>query len=130
MKYHVDFFGIHEFPCPCCGRVKVAAALVFWLDVMRRAIGAPLKINSGVRCASRNASVGGSATSRHLIGCAVDIARPSSVDYDELVNLARRLAGEGNGWEIVTYLSQTYFHFGVPRAHEGELWDGNKILTV
>jgi hypothetical protein len=68
--------------------------------------------------------------SRHLIGCAADIARPSNVDYDVLVSMARRLAGEGNGWEIVTYPSRTYFHFGVPRAHEGELWDGNKFLSL
>ena len=79
MKQEIRHFSISEFRCPCCGHVKVAAALVFWLEIFRRALGTPLKINSGCRCESRNKAVGGAASSRHLIGCAADLAKPAKV---------------------------------------------------
>ena len=139
MKYRINHFEIREFNCPCClssldGGVRVAVALVFWLEVMRRALGRPLVINSGFRCASRNAGVGGSTTSRHLIGCAADVARPDGVSYTDLLNMARRFSvgsgGSPNTWEIVAYPSQTYFHLGVPREEQAKLWDGGEVVTL
>lgn len=128
MIYRVKHFKLEEFPCPCCGRVKAAAALIFWLDVLRRALGQPLKINSGFRCPSRNAAVGGAASSRHLIGCAADIAKPLGVEYHVLFQTALRLfGGSAEGWEVKEYPSRTYIHVGVPREHERILWEGNEI---
>ena len=142
MKYRINHFEMREFNCPCClsshlssldgdnGGLssRVAVALVFWLEVLRRALGRPLTINSGFRCASRNIGVGGSATSRHLIGCAADVARPDGVSYTDLVNMARRFSG--GMWEIVTYPSETYFHLAVPRDEAGRLWNGEQDITL
>ena len=44
----------------------------FAMDKVRRKLGAPIKVNSGYRCAELNAAVGGSATSSHSSGLAVD----------------------------------------------------------
>ena len=126
MKHSVRHFSVKEFNCPCCGRVKVAVALVFWLDVFRRALGHPLRVNSGFRCASRNAGVGGSSTSRHLIGCAADLSIPEGVERDAFFQMARRLSGEG--WEIKEY--PTFLHIAVPREKQIKVWDGGEVVTL
>ena len=127
-KHEVKHFLLTEFRCPCCGRSDTAATLVFWLDVLRRAVGRPVKVNSGFRCERRNVQVGGASSSRHLIGCAADLATPAGVRYDDFVGFARRFAGEG--WEIVTYDSGTYFHLAVPRDQRSVLWDGRRVIAL
>jgi uncharacterized protein YcbK (DUF882 family) len=81
----------------------------------------PLVVNSGYRCENRNVAVGGSATSRHLIGCAADIATPRGLLYNtEFVGIVKRLSG--SGWEIVTYPCGTYIHIAVPRDYRFIVW--------
>ena len=128
MKYNVRHFNLREFNCPCCGRAYVAVALVFWLDVLRRSLGHALVVNSGFRCVARNAAVGGSPSSRHLIGCAADVAKPPALEYRVFSQTARRLSCDG--WEVIEYLSQTYIHIGVPRVHKARTWDGIKNITL
>jgi uncharacterized protein YcbK (DUF882 family) len=77
-----DFFELDEFKCPCCNENEISKHLVSLLDRIRREyILFPIKINSGYRCAAHNEEVGGSKTSSHLDGVAVDI---------HCVNSARR----------------------------------------
>ena len=60
-------FRRSEFACRCgCGLAEPAPALVDGLQALRDAIGRPLVITSGCRCAKHNAEVGGTAASRHL----------------------------------------------------------------
>ena len=128
MKYRVKHFEIREFACRCCGRAAVTVALVFWLDVLRRSLGQPLHINSGFRCAAHNARVDGSASSRHLIGCAADVAKPERVDYDVFFQFARRLSCEG--WEAIEYPSRSHIHLAVPRDQQSRVWNGERVITV
>lgn len=69
-------FTSREFDCPCardsCQTTIVDSRLVEGLEALRRALG-PLAINSGFRCSSHNAEVGGKPDSQHLIGFAADI---------------------------------------------------------
>ena len=75
------FFTEDEFKCSCgCGlgfaqmNATFLSRLVFargWSDV-------PYVINSAIRCEKHNKSVGGSETSSHLTGLAIDIACTSS----------------------------------------------------
>ena len=67
MNYNIAHFKLREFACPCCGRVEVVTSLVLWLEVLRRAWGGAIHVNSGFRCARRNADVGGAKNSRHLM---------------------------------------------------------------
>ena len=128
MTHHVKHFLLKEFDCPCCGKSIVAVELVFWLDVFRRAIGKPLQVNSGYRCEPRNKFVYGSEKSRHMIGCAADLAKPARIEYADFSALARRLAGDG--WEIETYPSGTYIHIAVPRAAANKVWTGERDITI
>lgn len=66
-------FNREEFACPCCGKDNIHDKLVETVQVIRDAVGAPVIVNSGVRCATRNKDVGGVANSSHLTGYAADI---------------------------------------------------------
>ena len=73
-----------EMDCPCCGLNNVDGR---WLELVNEAqqvtneqIGyyVPFKVNSGCRCPQHNEDVGGSATSPHLDGMAIDLSVNSS----------------------------------------------------
>lgn len=69
------YFKDSEFTCKCgCGTNNIDDALVRKLDIAREKAGVPFVINSACRCAAHNKKVGGSATSSHLTGHAVDIS--------------------------------------------------------
>ncbi|MDE6296551.1 MAG: peptidase M15 [Muribaculaceae bacterium] len=57
------------------------------LDPLRDAWGAPLRVNSGYRCAELNRAVGGVKNSQHLFGEAADITAGSHAANRRLLNL-------------------------------------------
>jgi len=70
-------FTAREFICPCCGEEGVRDALVFLLQMAHDALPEDrvMVITSAYRCKKHNSDpkVGGSSTSSHLKGLAVDI---------------------------------------------------------
>lgn len=66
-------FNRKEFACPCCGKDNIDMRLVETVQAIRDAVGAPVIVNSGVRCAKHNKAVGGAPNSSHLSGYAADI---------------------------------------------------------
>lgn len=118
MNYRVRYFTPKEFLCPCCRHGTVAALLVVWLDLLRRAWGGPLTLNSGWRCAVHNSEVGGARNSRHRIGCAADIRVPGQ-DGDQFARLAQRLC-DLPGWEYRGFPS--FIHIAVPREEAMKVW--------
>ena len=77
-------FGPSEFRCHCqspdCDEAPVNMQLVGMLDRARAGAGIPFVITSGVRCPRHNAFVGGSPSSSHISGLAVDIRATSGQD--------------------------------------------------
>lgn len=87
------FNPAREFTCHCgCGLLNADPYLISLLDDARAKLGMIIYITSGCRCPSHNVSVGGSPTSSHLIGKAVDIhvANPS---YRNELETALRAVG-------------------------------------
>lgn len=125
MRYAVAHFEPEEFVCPCCGRGRASQLLVLWLDLLRRAWGGPVRVNSGFRCAARNREVGGVPRSRHLLGCAADLAPASSAGAADFFGLARRLCGLP-GWEVIVHAR--FVHIAVPASESEALWEGGSIL--
>ena len=74
----IKHFKRAEFKCKCgkCGGFPVEPDedLVKLLDKIREHFNAPVRINSGIRCATHNKNVGGATSSQHLKGTAADIA--------------------------------------------------------
>ena len=74
-------FKPEEFACHCgCGQNHVSEKLMSMLEVARSIYGAPMSILSGFRCPQHNAAVGGTPSSAHLSGEAVDILCTTSSD--------------------------------------------------
>ena len=61
-------------------KAKMIAFVENVLDKARARFGKPIVVNSGYRCAELNKAVGGSATSQHQKGEAVDITAQDKAD--------------------------------------------------
>lgn len=68
-------FRVREFACKCgrCEKILIDDALVQWLQKLRDHFGVSVNVNSGYRCSTHNAAVGGASTSHHMRGQAADI---------------------------------------------------------
>lgn len=65
------------------------------LDPMREAWGSAVVVNSGYRCKELNDAVGGSKTSAHPLGYAVDVV-PRRKSFDEFVEFVVNWVKENN----------------------------------
>lgn len=88
-------YNRREFVCKCgCGFDAIKPELVDMLQVIRDRAGAPVFINSGCRCKTHNAKVGGVANSSHTGGYAADIYI-SGWDNFRLGDYIKRLYKQG-----------------------------------
>lgn len=93
-----DHFSLREFRCPCeltsCTVTKVDLSLIELLEIIRLALGIPLKITSGYRCPEHNASIDKSAPkSQHIEGKAADVLIPDHKHY-----LVEAMVGDKGGF--------------------------------
>ncbi|HEY0281068.1 MAG TPA: D-Ala-D-Ala carboxypeptidase family metallohydrolase [Rhizomicrobium sp.] len=95
-------FTAREIACPCCGEVTVWPLALDALEALRAAMNAPLRINSGHRCALHNARVGGAPLSLHK-RLAFDVALARH-DPAALASAARACGFRGFGF------GQTFLH--------------------
>jgi len=126
MKVDVERFRLDEFRCPCCGGVKVSSSLALLLDILRFILAAPLVVTSGYRCSKHNKKVGGVSRSRHLIGCAADIACPPGVPFEKFHAAAARIFVPAGGG-CLEYRHRFFLHLEVPRSMSVWLWDGGPV---
>lgn len=74
----IVYFDKSEFACHCGGKycngfpAEPKEKLIRVADSIRKNLGAPASVSSGVRCSRHNSSVGGVSNSRHLEGKAMD----------------------------------------------------------
>lgn len=74
-----NYVKISELDCKCgCGHNNANENFLYKLNHARHLAEVPFVITSGCRCNEHNEKVGGSLTSAHLVGLAVDIACPDS----------------------------------------------------
>ena len=78
----IKYFTREEFRCKCGGKycngfpAEPQEGMVRAIDNVREHFGKAFTPNSGVRCPTHNANVGGVSNSRHLYGKAVDFRVP------------------------------------------------------
>ena len=79
-------FTFEEIKCKCgCSGKIINYNLLLRLELARRNSDLPFKINSWCRCSQHNRQVGGSLTSSHLNGLAVDIHCPTPEFQNKLM---------------------------------------------
>ena len=90
--------GQYQHTCNCHGRIKVKHRLIELLEQLRELCGnRPLYINSGYRCPTHNAAVGGAASSQHCLGTAADVSRPAGMTFEDFVSAVKQLSFDGIG---------------------------------
>lgn len=114
---YTTHFARWEFACPqseaghdadCDGfPVEMDPVLMERLEALRCALGRPVVITSGIRCAAQNAAVDGIAASRHMSGKAADLYCPG-VHYTEVARVAR-----AQGLWALEYPEEAYVHVEV-----------------
>ena len=67
-------FRVSEFACKHCGENKIDQRVINMAQVIREAMGEPVHVNSGYRCKTHNARVGGVNNSYHTQGLAADLS--------------------------------------------------------
>jgi hypothetical protein len=113
----LKYFTLREFTCGCgCGMVSMSGELLLMLDEARAIAGRPLVITSGYRCRKHNNNVGGSPTSSHLTGKAVDIScrgdRDRGAIISGLIHAGFRRIG----------IAKTFIHADVEEKKSGAVW--------
>ena len=99
----IRYFTRAEFKCKCGGRfcngypVEIDMNMVKIADEIRNRIGKPIQINSGIRCKTHNANVGGVSNSQHLYGNAADLGCPSGCTPEQMASIAEEIMGDTGG---------------------------------
>ena len=73
-----NYFKRSEEWCPCCKGGGLLTDFHDKLNEARDIAGVPFVLNSAFRCPEHNSAVGGSETSSHMAGLAVDIKAEDS----------------------------------------------------
>lgn len=108
------YFSKEELKCPCCGTCLMDADFLNYLDLLRKACGMPLRINSGFRCEKHNAELKDSKqNSLHLVGKAADIHCPPVMRW-QIINAAIKIGFTGIG------IGANFIH--LDRSQPARIW--------
>jgi uncharacterized protein YcbK (DUF882 family) len=119
-------FSEDEFRCKCCGALPpegIDQNLVNLLDDMRDAVGGPLNLNCGYRCAAHNAEVGGVPNSQHNANpCTAADIDATDVGVEVLAQIAEAAGADGIG----RYENDKFLHVDTRSGRIGDTyrWDG------
>jgi uncharacterized protein YcbK (DUF882 family) len=98
-----------DFKCPCCGQDLTDPRLESRVRQIEEEVGEELTVTSGYRCKKHNEEVGGSPTSSHMKGLAVDLACGNSRLRYRVVGAAIRLGVTRIG------IGKNYIHLDIDR---------------
>ena len=99
----IRYFTRDEFACKCGGKycngypVDIDMNMAKIADEIREKIGKPITVNSGLRCKTHNANVGGVSNSQHLLGKAADLGCPSGYTPTQMASIAEGIMGNTGG---------------------------------
>ena len=106
---NIRYFTRAEFKCKCGGKycngypADIDMSMVKIADEIRNRIGKPIQINSGLRCKTHNANVGGVSNSQHLYGNAADLGCPSGCTPAQMASIAESIIGNTGGIGIYSW---------------------------
>jgi zinc D-Ala-D-Ala carboxypeptidase len=118
-EYFMRADGSDELACRCGCGMTVQDSFRVLLNKARELAGIPFKINSGARCKTHNARVGGSSTSSHVGGIAVDIG------YSDEVNMIKIVSGLARAGfvRLGVNTSKKFIHADTDASKPAAVWD-------
>lgn len=84
-------FKAKEFACSHCGELIINSELVDKIEQLRMVMNAPIQVTSAYRCPTHNRCVGGSSSSFHIKGMALDIGMYNKFNGVEVFNEAVKI---------------------------------------
>lgn len=94
MAKDTENFRVSEFTCHCgCGYNNIDQRVIDMCQVIRDALGVPVRVSSGCRCEKRNKAVGGTKGSFHTKGKAADLT--CSLGAVKMFETVKKLKDEG-----------------------------------
>lgn len=118
-------FKASEFSCHCgCGYNVIDQRVIDMAQVIREALGVPVRVNSGCRCEKRNAASGGVKGSFHVQGKAADLS--CSLGAVKMFETVKRLKDEGKLPDLeycILYRGRNFIHIdcGKKRKNHWEI---------
>ena len=104
-------FKVKEFACKHCGENKIDQRVLTMCQTIREALGVPVHVNSGYRCPTHNANVGGVKGSQHTLGKAADLS--CSLGAQKMFETVKKLKAEGKLEELeycILYKKKNFIH--------------------
>lgn len=104
----IKYFKRSEFACKCekyCNGypAEIDMKMVKIADAIRERIRKPISVNSGLRCKTHNANVGGVSNSQHLYGTAADLGCPIGCTPSHMASIAEEIMGNTGGIGIYSW---------------------------
>lgn len=105
----IEFFDREEFRCQCGGKYcngfpnEPHEATVRYANAIRKRLGVPTRVNSGLRCPTWNSIQGGVVNSNHMTGGAVDLGCPAGVTPEAMRAAAEAVMGNTGGIGIYNW---------------------------
>ena len=115
-------FKVSEFACKCCGENRIDQRVLDLAQAIRDELCVPVRVNSGYRCATHNARVGGVKGSNHTKGLAADLS--CSLGAKALYSAIQKLYKEGK-IPMLGYCIRyaTFCHVDVVKRKSGNIWE-------
>lgn len=115
----IEYFGRSEFKCKCGGKycngypAEPDERMVRIADQLRKNLGVPITIVSGLRCKTWNAIQGGVSNSQHMYGEAADIYA-KGVSQSRVEQELDKIGGVRYHYAIT---GSSNVHFDVPKGN-------------
>jgi zinc D-Ala-D-Ala carboxypeptidase len=102
----------NRFACRCCGVNYIDLRWGMLVRHLEERIGQSLNVTSGYRCEKHNHAVGGSSTSSHLTGLAIDVACSGSRLRWQILDAAIRMEIRRIG------IGRNFIHMDIDRSKD------------
>jgi hypothetical protein len=105
----IQFFTREEFRCKCGGEycngfpAEPDEQTIRYADEIRRRLGLPLRVNSGLRCKVWNQKNNGANASKHMTGLACDLGTPKGITPEKMATVAEEVIGNTGGIGIYSW---------------------------
>ena len=105
----IEFFDREEFRCKCGGLycqgfpAEPDEKMVRYANEIRKRLGVPVRVNSGLRCTVWTQKNGGATLSQHLTGCGCDLGAPAGITPEKMASVAEEVMGNTGGIGIYSW---------------------------